>query len=204
MSKYYRSDYMVDAIQFNGQDIAGGFVNRNALQTLVEVPGAGKLLVESGEGYIEVPPTMGEVARYAFFKRGDWILTFPDGGHQVVSNKDFNTQYSEMPEVNNMTSDGYHTFQELYDHRSALFRVVVENYRGRSFKTRKTQDGREVPGWFIAGLNFPFGQISYHMADLWWDKLPHVPVYEKNTGYDNHTAADVLKRLERVTDYMPR
>lgn len=31
------------------------------------------------------------------------------------------------------TSDGYHTFDELYHHRAVLFSVIVAMFRGRSY-----------------------------------------------------------------------
>lgn len=36
--------------------------------------------------------------------------------------------------VTGATSDGYHTFDELYHHRAVLFSVIVAMFRGRSWK----------------------------------------------------------------------
>lgn len=126
--------------------------------------------------------------------------------HDTISDLKFiNRRHAEktalvMPDA----SDGYHSFQELYDHRHQLFAIVLESYRKWAFKTRLTADGRESPGWFIAGLQMPFGQITYHMPEEWWDKLDHIPIIEKNARYDGHSAPDVLRRLERLRLSIPR
>ena len=39
------------------------------------------------------------------------------------------------------TSDGYHTFSELYHHRAVLFSVIVKTFPERAWKSRKHHDG---------------------------------------------------------------
>jgi hypothetical protein len=64
------------------------------------------------------------------------------------------------------------------------------------FRTRFDDAGVEIPGWFIAGINLPVGQITYHMPDApWWEVLAWVPIIERNEQYDGHSAADVAQRL---------
>jgi hypothetical protein len=96
------------------------------------------------------------------------------------------------------TSDGYHTFNELYEHRNALFSLVLRSYPRSSWKTRRGQDGEEMEGWFIGGMETEFGQVSYHLPDIWWDRLTDVKEIERNWGYDGHTSEDVLSRLGRI------
>lgn len=103
-------------------------------------------------------------------------------------------------EVSGSTSDGYHTFDELYAHRHHLFAVILNDHANLAFKTHKTQDGRSLDGWFIAGLYTPFGQITYHMPDEWWDRLPTLRVVEQNADYDGHTSNDVLERLRQLAE----
>jgi hypothetical protein len=93
-------------------------------------------------------------------------------------------------------SDGYHTFDELYEHRCLLWALVC-NVDGSGFKTRKNDKGEEWPGWFIAGIDTDYGQITYHLPDRLWDLLT-VPEFERNVGYDGHTAQDTLGRLEAL------
>lgn len=93
-------------------------------------------------------------------------------------------------------SDGYHTFDELYRHRCLLFAVVCSRSAG-AFKTRRNDRGEEWPGWFIAGLNTPYGQITYHLPASMWG-LVDAEEIECNAGYDGHTARDVVQRLEML------
>jgi hypothetical protein len=94
------------------------------------------------------------------------------------------------------TSDGYHTFDELYKHRCLLFAWVLM-YTWNGFKTRKNDKGEEWPGWFIAGVNTPFGQITYHLPDELWDLVLSQEI-ERNIGYDGHTSNDVIERMTQV------
>lgn len=98
-------------------------------------------------------------------------------------------------------SDGYHTFAELYEHRHTLFAALMYAYAPLAFKTRRNQEGEEWPGWFIAGLNTAMGQLSYHMPDEWWDRLPDIRELEYNQKYDGHTSADVLQRISLLQDF---
>jgi hypothetical protein len=97
-------------------------------------------------------------------------------------------------------SDGYHTFDELYDHRCLLFlafQAMVHRdtlpYSG-AWKSRKHQDGSSFEGWFIAGLTLPQGSISYHIPDKFWDLCKGA---ERETApeWDGHTSQDVIERL---------
>ena len=91
-------------------------------------------------------------------------------------------------------SDGFHTFDELYQHRCLLWAYICSRSLG-SFKTRKNSSGDQWPGWFIAGMDTPHGQITYHLPDSMWDLVDASEV-ERNEGYDGHTAQDVAARLE--------
>lgn len=205
MTKYYRSDQLVEALQFNGQEMEGGFVNLGTSEASVDTSAFGTLLVAPGYALLEVEKHFGaRMPSVIILAPGDWLLTYPDGSKQRLAATTFAGHFAAMPEVTAQTSDGYHTFQELYDHRHALWAVILQNYRSRAFKTRQSKDGRETPGWFIAGLSFPFGQLTYHMPEEWWAKLYSITTLTSNEGYDGHTSADVLKRLSRLNDYMAR
>jgi hypothetical protein len=91
-------------------------------------------------------------------------------------------------------SDGYHTFNELYDHRNALFVALCHAHPFAAFKTLRDDKGEQWDGWFIAGLQTPAGQVTYHMPLEWWDRVK-VEELICNEGYDGHTSADVLQRL---------
>jgi hypothetical protein len=99
-------------------------------------------------------------------------------------------------------SDGYHTFDELYKHRHALF-VTLANLITKTkaiaspagYKSWKHDDGSMAyEGWFIAGLNLPGGQISYHLPAEYWP-LVNLPHYDIPPKWDGHTPNDVINRL---------
>lgn len=100
---------------------------------------------------------------------------------------------NDMGEV----SDGYHTFNELYDHRCHLFVALMLAEPLMSWRSRKHADGSEWTGWFIAGMHIPSGDITYHLPETMWTLLDDelVTTYEKAPAWDGHTSVDVVKRL---------
>ncbi len=96
-------------------------------------------------------------------------------------------------------SDGYHSFDELYEHRCMLFIALMSAYPELSWKSRKHSDGSSYDGWFIAGMNLPAGQITYHLPNRLWD-LTKVKELSCAPEYDGHTSKDVIRRLEVFID----
>ena len=94
-------------------------------------------------------------------------------------------------------SDGYHTFNELYNHRHLLWINLLHCNPTQAFKTRKDDNNKTMDGWFIAGMYTDYGQITYHLPDEYWPLL-NVCEIEKNFDYDGHSSLDTLKRLELV------
>ncbi len=98
-------------------------------------------------------------------------------------------------------SDGYHTFDELYEHRCMLFCALAQALRHYgpgpllSWKSRYHDDGSGFPGWFLAGINLDSGTVSYHLPNSMWELFIGKEM-EKAPKWDGHTAADVVKRLE--------
>lgn len=94
-------------------------------------------------------------------------------------------------------SDGYHTFNELYHHRSMLFAsLLLMLPRDDIWKSRQHHDP-EFPmydGMFIAGVDTPFGQATYHMENPYWD-IFRVPELERATPFDGHTPEEAIERL---------
>jgi hypothetical protein len=103
------------------------------------------------------------------------------------------------------TSDGYHTFNELYDHRIGLFLAlcaVVETVAdGRyCWRSKLHSDGTSIDGWFIVGINSkPGDQITYHLPMSRWSDTDWIMTIERAPKFDGHTSADVLQRLKRFT-----
>lgn len=120
-------------------------------------------------------------------------------------------------------SDGYHTYDELYEFRkmynAVLFNEWCLNYYnyikaenlGTNFgskpnpkynvhKSWRHNDGELCfgGGWFIVSAMLPTGLISNHYKAEDWDlfKVPEVEkaIYE----YDGHTPQDTLTRLSNL------
>lgn len=93
------------------------------------------------------------------------------------------------------TSDGYHTFNELYHHRAVLFSVIVKAFPERAWKSRKHHDGTMYDGMFIVGIDTPQGQATYHYdVDPYWEmfacrELDYAP------EWDGHTSAEAISRI---------
>lgn len=94
-------------------------------------------------------------------------------------------------------SDGYHTFDELYEHRIHLFLALMKLRPDISWIAQKHNDGSFMTGWFIAGMCLPSGQITYHLPLRFWEVARNLGVKTLEVGlkWDGHTSADVLKRL---------
>ena len=104
-------------------------------------------------------------------------------------------------EVNGDTSDGYHTFNELYYHRTALFACLVAlQPRQMAFKSWKHSDGTMYEGFFIAGIYTSGGWCTYHCEAKWW---PLFDCHEQEFApeWDGHTPSDAIHRL--MSDFLP-
>lgn len=100
----------------------------------------------------------------------------------------FNTPIGEI-------SDGYHTFNELYDHRAKLFSVICNTYKSRAWKSKLHDDGSMYDGMFIVGINTPKGQATYHYdIEPYW-KLFDVVELPKAPIWDGHTPTEAIDRI---------
>lgn len=108
-------------------------------------------------------------------------------------------------EIDENTSDGYHTFKELYEFRLLLTAGLFNEWAEETYgwtnpivcKSRLHSDGTipfDDPNWFIVVAELSVGQISFHYEVKDWDlfKIPEVTIPPK---YDGHSAADVAVRL---------
>jgi len=91
-------------------------------------------------------------------------------------------------------SDGYHTFNELYEHRYALFAHMVAYNKDMAWKSLKHDDGSMFEGQFIAGVDFPTGAITYHMPLRLWYFFVCKEV-ENAPKWDGYTSKDVITRI---------
>ena len=119
--------------------------------------------------------------------------------------------HKEETKITENTSDGYHTFKELYDFRKA-YNVALFNEWGKYnpkyengvkydvHKSWRHNDGELCfgGGWFIVVAVLPSGQISNHYEAKDWG-LFNLPEFEKaKYPFDGHTGLDVINRLLSV------
>ncbi len=116
-------------------------------------------------------------------------------------------------------SDGYHTFEELYDHRITLFLALckqiaeVEKYQSHVsgitgvysssiWRSKKHSDGELCFGTgtqFVMGIGASKGkQISYHLPIERWDEAYFAETRETAPEWDGHSSEDVLARLKNL------
>lgn len=92
--------------------------------------------------------------------------------------------------IENDISDGYHTFDELYEHRCLLFinlclLIPDKCYRRHGFD-----------GWPLLVMETNFGQISYHVPQKFEYLFSHIK--EGGPEWDLHTSKDVADRLLKM------
>lgn len=110
---------------------------------------------------------------------------------------EINIELKSMSDIGNV-SDGYHTFNELYDHRIALYIALCNSLCDEYFVWRSVthSDGSMFDGWFVLGINEnPGEQITYHLPMSVWDKCRFALTPSKVPEFDGHTSEDVLKRI---------
>lgn len=99
----------------------------------------------------------------------------------------------------NKISDGYHTFEQLYEHRIELWILVCKSRKELAWKTRIYSDGSEWKGWFVLGLNWKHGkQITYHLPMKYWGRLKSIQHLNRAPNFDGHTPNDVIFRLKNI------
>ncbi len=95
-------------------------------------------------------------------------------------------------------SDGYHTIEELYEHRIELFIALCRHFPTR-WKSKLHADGSSFDGWFIMGIDKEKGyQISYHLPIRFWDQCAFITTLDRAPEWDGHTSDDVLKRIANL------
>jgi len=92
--------------------------------------------------------------------------------------------------VGNDISDGYHTFDELYEHRCLLFlNLCLLTPEKCVFKI-------DYGTWFCLYYETEFGQISYHLPNKYIDLIVGKIKRDDNHKWDGHDSENVITRLE--------
>lgn len=92
-------------------------------------------------------------------------------------------------------SDGYHTFDDLYEQRLILSAALAKN-NPHAWKSKRHEDG-SVPfggGWFIMGFDTDEGCYTYHYDLKDWN-LFQCKELDKGKPWDGHTSKDVRRLL---------
>ena len=97
------------------------------------------------------------------------------------------------------TSDGHHTFHELYNHRRALTAVLASAAAsaGDSWRSREHHPDDSPMfegGYFIVGIELPTGTITYHYKNQFWDDFAAVPEIPHAPKWDGATPDDTVTR----------
>ena len=93
-------------------------------------------------------------------------------------------------------SDGFHTFNSLYEQRMILFAALVKAYKDKSWKSYRHENGELCfgGGWFIVGIDTPEGSYTYHYEDNYYS-LFDCEELERGKHWDGHTEKDVTRLL---------
>lgn len=93
-------------------------------------------------------------------------------------------------------SDGFHTFNSLYEQRMILFAALVKAYKDKSWKSYRHEDGEYCfgGGWFIVGIDTPEGSYTYHYENKYWDMFDCTDL-PRAKHWDGHTETDAEVRL---------
>lgn len=107
----------------------------------------------------------------------------------------------DMPVV--CKCDGYHTWDELYEHRIWLWIKFCETLRNefssRVWRSKLHDDGSSFEGWFVLGLGKGMGtQMTYHLPLIVWEATNFAETLEKAPEFDGHTSDDVLERIKKL------
>lgn len=131
----------------------------------------------------------------AFKDGAEWTDAHPTK-KQLISIEEINKAIIELQPNEGQVSDGYHTFNELYDFRREYNAALVNTNIYPCHKSLRHSDGKLCfgGGWFIVIINLPTGQISNHYEIKYWDEF-NCDERECAEPWDGHTEKDVLARL---------
>ena len=126
----------------------------------------------------------------------DWMMDNDE--HMVEKIVERQPTVDAEPFITGETSDGYHTFNELYHHRAVLFSVIVKAFKDKAWKSRKHHDGTMYDGMFIVGVGTPYGQATYHYdMEPYWEMFCCKEI-ERAPEWDGHTPAQAIERIGKL------
>lgn len=103
-------------------------------------------------------------------------------------------------DITGSVSDGYHTFDELYEHRNWLWIKLCESMNSAdclAWRSKRHSDGSEIKDWFLLGWRLVHGkQMTYHLPISMWDAAHFAHACDQAPEWDGHSSADVVGRLK--------
>ena len=126
---------------------------------------------------------------------GERVINLLDCGDTEEECYAYLADLIEPQPITGDTSDGYHTSNELYDHRAKLFSVIVRCFKDRAWKSKLHHDGTMCEGMFIVGIETPQGQATYHYdIDPYWDMFDCKEL-DRAPEWDGHTPEQAISRI---------
>lgn len=104
--------------------------------------------------------------------------------------------------IDGKTSDGFHTFDELYKFRMVFNALLVNEWASKELydihKSWNHSDWEKCFGgwWFIVVMELPTGQVSFHYKEKYFD-LFKCQERELPNKWDWHSAQESLCRLKK-------
>jgi hypothetical protein len=191
--KYIKKPIAIDAVQFMDPSLA-------TMDKIAEfMAGSQSVLHTSGEPKIEIPTLEGVMTA----SLGDYIIKGVNGEFYPCKPDIFEKTYISEDQIGTL-SDGFHTFDELYEFRkmynAAAFNAWAKAGLYDVHKSKHHSDGMPCYGgeWFIVMAILPTGQVSNHYKLEDWDLFQCPEELIVKHPYDGHTAQDVLNRLGDV------
>jgi hypothetical protein len=128
---------------------------------------------------------------------------WPQNNDYIVIGDDFDNTDWQNSLVENLgnISDGYHTFDELYEYRMLYNALSFNLLHEKGVKVEKSlrhSDGELCfgGGWFIVIAELPnVGQVSNHYEKEHWNLFKVKEVDVPSIAYDGHSPKDAAERL---------
>ena len=102
-----------------------------------------------------------------------------------------------------LISDGWHTFGELYNHRSLLFlklcKELSKDEKYLVYKSKKHFDGSDMEGYFNLGVKLQDDTfVAYHISNQYWDECDFAETLEKSPIEGEYSSKDAVNNLMKI------
>lgn len=187
MGKYVKKPVQIEAIQWTGDnyDEISKFTESELKTITLTNKFTGKIEVAT----LEIETLEGTMSASV----GDYIIKGIQGEFYPCKPDIFEATYTSGGVGS--TSDGYHTFDELYHHRMILFATICNlTDPKKTWKSWKHHDGTMYDDYFIVGVETDKGQYSYHYHKDNWNYFETKEV-EFAPEWDGHTPSDIDRLL---------